>query len=124
MESTTSSTLDAEAALAAREPLMCERTLNGVRVELAASIEVGDAVATSGGGGGGGKGKGLKLTLPGKGAVPCKNQVVDNSYCKAGKFIDATQAQTDGWDSTVKDNKEVPCKYQKEPPAFGHPRIE
>ena len=61
--------------------------------------------------------------VPGKGAVPCKNQVVDNSYCKAGKFIDATQAQTDGWDSTVKDNKEVPCKYQKEPPAFGHPRM-
>ena len=50
--------------------------------------------------------------------------VQDNSYCKAGKFIDATQAQTDGWDSTVKDNKEVPCKYQKEPPAFGHPRME
>jgi len=62
--------------------------------------------------------------VSGKGAVPCKNEVVDNSYCKSAKFIDATQASTDSWDSTVKNNAEIKCKYDKEPPAFGNPRLQ
>ena len=61
--------------------------------------------------------------VSGKGAVPCKNEVISNTYCKSTKFIDATQASTDSWDSTVKNNVEVKCKYDKEPPAFGNPRL-
>jgi hypothetical protein len=62
--------------------------------------------------------------VPGKGAIPCKNEVESNTYCKATKFIDASQSDTDSWDSIVKDNTEVPCKYTKEPPPFGSPRLQ
>ena len=42
---------------------------------------------------------------------------------QAGKFIDASQKDTDSWDSVVAQNVEVPCRYDKEPPAVGSPRL-
>ena len=42
---------------------------------------------------------------------------------QAGKFIDASQKDTDSWDSVVAQNVEVPCRYDKEPPAVGSPRM-
>ena len=44
------------------------------------------------------------------GALPCYSQVVDNEYCRSGKFIDAPQKTTDSWNAIVHDNKEVPCR--------------
>lgn len=62
--------------------------------------------------------------VAGKGAIPCKNEVESNTYCNATHFIDAKQSDTDSWDSVVKDNTEVPCIYDKEPPAVGNPRLQ
>jgi hypothetical protein len=56
--------------------------------------------------------------VAGKGAVPCHNYAGHNSYCKVGKFIDATTAQTTSWSSLVEANAEVPCRFSSEPPAL------
>ena len=45
-----------------------------------------------------------KCRVPGKGEAPCYSQVVNNSYCRAGKFIDASQSTTDSWNAVVKNN--------------------
>ena len=38
---------------------------------------------------------------------PAHNTIVGNSYCKCKEFIDATQAESDAWGSTVGDNDQV-----------------
>lgn len=47
-----------------------------------------------------------KCNMPGKGQAPCYSQVVNNQYCKIGKFIDASQSSTDSWNAIVKNNTE------------------
>ena len=44
-----------------------------------------------------------------EGSVPCYNVVVNNTYCKTKKFIDASKSDVDGWHSTVSNNSEVVC---------------
>jgi hypothetical protein len=48
--------------------------------------------------------------INGKGALPCYSQVVDNTYCKSGKFIDASGQATNAWNAVVRNNREVPCR--------------
>ena len=49
-----------------------------------------------------------------EGALPCYSQVVNNTYCNSGKFIDASLASTLSWHAVVKNNTEVPCR---QPPS-------
>merc|ERR1712216_27506 len=45
-----------------------------------------------------------------QGALPCFSQVVNNTYCKSGKFIDASSSSTLAWNAIVSNNVEVPCR--------------
>jgi hypothetical protein len=40
---------------------------------------------------------------------PAHNSIVDNTYCKCGKFIDASASDTAAWGTTVARNTEVGC---------------
>ena len=41
-----------------------------------------------------------------KGALPCHTQVVNNTYCRSKKFIDASGQATNSWNAVVKNNTE------------------
>lgn len=41
-----------------------------------------------------------------RGGIPCHNRVTNNTYCRTGKFLDATEQETSSWSSLVADNVE------------------
>ena len=46
------------------------------------------------------------------------NRVEDNTYCRCGKFLDASLKDVASWGSVIQNNTEVPCRFSSEPPAF------
>ena len=45
------------------------------------------------------------------GYVPCGNAVVNNTYCNVKAFADVSAGGFKGWNSVLRNNKEVPCRY-------------